>query len=97
MGHLEVLAILEILVLNVVELVGLGGHRKGRRGPDFIDSIHIERCLVMAQVPNRVPVVSRCSIVVCRSAIVSLLWVVRTVIDVLGHVVRNLRLGQIRD
>ena len=29
--HLEVLAILEILVLNVVELVGLGGHREGRR------------------------------------------------------------------
>ena len=51
----------------------------------------------MAQVSDRVPVVSRCSIVVCRSAIVILLWVVRTVIDVLGHVVCNLRLSQIGD
>ena len=87
-----------MILINIVVLVDLRGHREGWGRSYFIDSIYIERRLViMAQVPNRVPVVSRCSIVVCRSAIVILLWVVRTVIDVLGHVVCNLRLSQIGD
>ena len=87
-----------MVLINIVVLVDLRGHREGWGRSYFIDSIYIERRLViMAQVPNRVPVVSRSTIVVGRSAVVVLLWVVRTVVDVLGHVIRDLCLSQIGD
>ena len=87
------------MLLQIVKLVLIGdlrGDRERRGGPDFIDPIHIERRLVMAQVPNRVPVLSSPIKVGWRAIIVLLRGVVRVVvIDVLGHVVRDLRLGQI--
>ena len=96
MGYLEVLSIFKIWLFHGVELVLLACLRVDREGwirSHVLYSIHIEGRWVMTQVADRVPMMPR-SVVVTWGAVV---WLraIRVVVDVLGHVVCNLGLGQV--
>ena len=96
LGNLEVLSIFKIWLFHGVKLVLLACLRVDGEGwirSHVLDSIHVERRRVMAQVANRVPMVPRSVVVAWRT--VMWLRAIRVVVDVLGHVVCDLGLGQV--